>query len=135
MVDAEQVMIDDSFDQVEQTEADQERAGEQLGRPSYVPATGRPPQNPQPDRDEDVGGRVKKALPEGVDLQIFDAGGGIACVGQHMVPLQDLMHDDAVEEAPRPSPNRIPAAIGKPAASRLFIRPLPEAARDRRRPG
>jgi hypothetical protein len=58
MVDAEQVMIDDSFDQVEQTEADQERAGEQLGRPSDVPATGRPPQNPQPDRDEDVGGRV-----------------------------------------------------------------------------
>ena len=43
MVDAEQVMIDDAFDQVEQTEADQERAGEQLGRPSYVPATGRPP--------------------------------------------------------------------------------------------
>ena len=34
MVDAEQVMVDDPFDQVEQTEADQERAGEQLGRPS-----------------------------------------------------------------------------------------------------
>ena len=41
VVDAEQVMIDDPFDQVEQTEADQERAGEQLGRPSDVPATSR----------------------------------------------------------------------------------------------
>ena len=41
MVDAEQVMVDDPFDQVEQTEADQERAGEQLGRPSDVPATSR----------------------------------------------------------------------------------------------
>ena len=38
MVDAEQVMVDDPLDQVEQTEADQERAGEQLGRPSDVPA-------------------------------------------------------------------------------------------------
>src|ERR687897_3393925 len=37
MVDAKQVMVDDPFDQVEQTKADQERAGEQLGRPSDVP--------------------------------------------------------------------------------------------------
>ena len=42
MVDAEQVMVDDPLDQVEQTEADQERAGEQLGRPSDVPCDGTP---------------------------------------------------------------------------------------------
>ena len=64
MVDAEQVMVDGPFDQVEQTEADQERAGEQLGRPPDVPATGRrPPQNYQPHHDEDVRGRVEKAVP------------------------------------------------------------------------
>ena len=86
-------MVDDPFDQVEQTEADQERAGEQLGRPSDVPATGLPPQNHQPHPDEDVRGRVEQAIPEGVDLQVLDAGRGIARVGQHMVPLQDLMQD------------------------------------------
>jgi hypothetical protein len=69
MVDAEQVMVDDPFDHVEQAEADQERAGKQLGRPSDVPATGRPPQNHQPRRDEEVRGRVEKAIPEGVDLK------------------------------------------------------------------
>ena len=51
-----------------------------------------------------------------------------------MVPLQHLMQDDAVEEAAQTEPQQIPAAIGKPAPSRVFIRPLPEAARDRKRP-
>jgi hypothetical protein len=52
-----------------------------------------------------------------------------------MMLLQDLMQDDAIQEVAEDQPNRIPAAVGKPAPSREFIRPLPAAARDRKRPG
>jgi len=51
-----------------------------------------------------------------------------------MVPLQDLMQDDAVEKAAQTQPEQNPARIGKPAPSSVFIRPLPEAARGRKQP-
>jgi hypothetical protein len=47
---------------------------------------------------------VEEAIPEGVDLQILDAVGGITCAGQHVMPLQDLVQHDAVEKAAQPEP-------------------------------
>ncbi|WP_234891805.1 hypothetical protein [Sinorhizobium meliloti] len=43
---------------------------------------------------------MEEAVEERIQPQVFQAVGGKACAAQHMMPLQYLMQNDAVEEAP-----------------------------------
>ena len=42
---------------------------------------------------------MEDAVPQGIDFEIADAGRGITGAGQHVVPLQDLVQHDAIEES------------------------------------
>ena len=42
---------------------------------------------------------MEGAVGQGVHLQVGHAVGGIAGAGQHVVPLENLVEDDAVKEA------------------------------------
>ena len=44
---------------------------------------------------------MKRAVGQGVHLQVGHAVGGIAGAGQHVMPLEDLMEDNPVKEAPK----------------------------------
>jgi RNA polymerase sigma-70 factor (ECF subfamily) len=63
-----------------------------MGRPRIAP------QYVKAKRRERVGARVKQTIPERVDFQVLDAGGRIARARQHVVPLQDLVQHNPIEE-------------------------------------
>jgi hypothetical protein len=99
VVQAEQVVVDDALDEVEEAEAHQHRARQQLPRPAHMGAVRPSPQHDQAEQDEDVGSGMKEPVPERVDLQVRHAVGRITRAGEHVVPLEHLMQHDAVEEA------------------------------------
>ena len=69
VVNLEDVVVDDSFEQIEQSPADQAPSEETAPRP-YEPAfAGARPDHEQADNDEHVGRRVEDAIPEGIDLE------------------------------------------------------------------
>ena len=44
---------------------------------------------------------MKEAIPEGIHLKVLHAVGGIPGTGEHVVPLQHLMQQNAIEESPQ----------------------------------
>ena len=100
MVDAEDVVIDDPFDEVEEAPADEHPADERAPADRPAPVRGAPPENPDAYSDSNPGGSVKEAVKECVGLEPCDGGGRVvALVGEHVVPLKDLVKDDAVHES------------------------------------
>ena len=71
-----------------------------------------PPQDEQAGDHEDVGGAVKDTVPARIELQILDRIDRIPAA-QHVMPLQELMQHDAVEQPTQAQPKRIPAETGK----------------------
>src|SRR5687768_620193 len=99
-MDAEQVVIDGAFDQVEQAPTDQEEPDEGPDRPERGRSPTRPPEEGQPGGGEDVGDCVEEPVGEGLDLRAPNRGRRPAIgAAQQAVPLEDLVEDDAVEEA------------------------------------
>src|SRR5829696_3257531 len=73
VVDGEEVVIDDAFDQVEDPPPGEEQADHAApGRP--VPRRQRAPQREDADRDKDPGAEMEQAVPQGVVLERADAG-------------------------------------------------------------
>jgi hypothetical protein len=66
-----------------------------------------PPSTRRPEHDESDGGRdrwcgVEQPVEQGADVQVSDAVRRVAGAGEHVMPLQDLLEDDAVREAAEP---------------------------------
>jgi hypothetical protein len=99
VVDAEQVVVDDALDQVEPAPPGEEEPAEATP-PADPSGAG---QEPDPEDDEQPGDDVEQPVPERVLLERPDRGvgeRGVAVLGgEQVVPLQDLVQDDAVEEA------------------------------------
>jgi hypothetical protein len=98
-MDAQQVMINKSFNQVERTEANQHRAGQKLARPAKVPPPRGAPQDDQAQNDKDIRAGVKDAVQQCIEFEIFNAVGRIARARYHVMPLQDLVQHDPIEES------------------------------------
>ena len=103
VVHAEQVMIDETLDQVERTPADEEETDVRApwrGHPSLLPhADGKP----HPDEHEDPRRQVEQTVGDRVRLQPGDRRRRVSVGGrQHVMPLQDLVQDDAIDEAAQP---------------------------------
>jgi hypothetical protein len=60
---------------------------------------GRSPQNDEAEGSEDIGAHMENTVPENVDFQIAHRIGRVAGAGQHVVPLQYLVQNDAIKEA------------------------------------
>jgi hypothetical protein len=60
------------------------------------------PQNDEPDQNEDVRRQMEQPIPERIYLEIVKTRRRITITRQHVVPLQHLMKNDAVEETAQP---------------------------------
>ena len=104
VVDVQDVMVDDAFDQIEQAPAQCQGTDEGFGGEWHIPTPHRLPQQRQAEGRHDPGEGVEQAIPEHVDLGVcqgrlgIDADLGIAG-GQHVVDLEHLVKNDAVHEA------------------------------------
>src|SRR4051812_17285925 len=101
VMQVQELMVDQAFDGVEEAPAD-EHAADERGRAAFlVPRPVRRHQNEHADDRDDPGGRMEDAVTERVQLQVLD-GIGRHRSADHVVPLEDLMQDDAVEESTEP---------------------------------
>jgi hypothetical protein len=71
------------------------------------------PQNDEAKQNKNIGAQVKNTVPQRVYLEIVNGICGITAACQHMVPLEHLMKNNAVEESTQARPSRIPGDIGK----------------------
>ncbi len=101
VMEAEDLVVDDPLDEVEEPPAEQQRAAERTARPRNVRTTRGAPQHRHSGGHEDPCGGVKKPVPHHVDLHRYEVDGHDPG-GQHVVPLQDLVEDDAVDESAEP---------------------------------
>lgn len=97
-------MVHNAFDQIEQSEPNEDRAYDELRRPVEVRLVGYAPEPNQTDQHENVGTGVKQTIEHRIQLQVFNCQMGIdsfyrkppAC--GHVVPLEELMQDNAVKK-------------------------------------
>lgn len=98
VVEAENLMIDNAFDQVECSEADEHCRDEVGRRPAEMAEATGPPKDEETGEHEDVGTRMEDAVPEGVQFKVLDRCDRVPGT-EHMMPLQKLVKNNAVEEA------------------------------------
>ena len=98
------VVIDDTLDYVERAPADQQPAYQQHRGPTDVGQPSGTPQQSKPYGCAYVSGGVKEPVPDGVQLEVSDRVRRVARAGEHVVPLQNLVQYDAVEEAAEAHP-------------------------------
>jgi len=108
VVYAEDFVVDDALDEVEDAPSDEHPADERLSRVARAISRG-PPEHPQAEDDENPGGGVKEAIGSHVGLHAVQRGRRPAIrTGQHVVPLHDLVKDDAVQKTAQPHAERDP---------------------------
>lgn len=98
MMNVKEVMIDDAFHKIEEAPAEEAGAEESFARPRHVSTGSAFPKKAQPDECHGIGERMKQPVPEHVDLHVGNAGLGILR-RQHVVCLEQLMEQDAIEES------------------------------------
>lgn len=96
-MDLEEVMVHHPLHQVEDAPPGQHPAHQMTPGPGPSGADRRP-QGCQPRYHQEPGGRMKETVGGYVRLQVSEVGGGRLLADQ-VVPLQDLMEDDPVDEA------------------------------------
>jgi hypothetical protein len=105
MMNSEELVVNEAFNYVENAEAHQHRPGQHLARPPEMRFVSIPPHQDQAQSYKDVGAGVKKAIPKCVELQCCRRVSRIH-TAQHMMPLQDLMQHDSIEEATQAQPQQ-----------------------------
>jgi hypothetical protein len=113
VVDAQDLVIDDTLHLVEGIAPHQQGAGEQLSGLPHTCAASRSPQDDEAEQYEEADARVEQAISECVDLELGNAVGRIASAGEHVVPLQYLVQHDPVEEAAQAQPEQDASGGGK----------------------
>src|SRR5215212_1849158 len=106
VVDAENLVVDDPFDEVEGAPADDDPARESVPRFGPAPrALVAPPEQPDAASDSEPGEGVEETVGNRVLLQVVHAcRREPGASGQHVVPLEDLVEHDAVHEPAEPDP-------------------------------
>ena len=97
MVDPEELVVDEALDDVEGAPAREQRADMYAPRrsePALLPGTHR---HDHRRRDEDPCAEMEEAVGERVHFQVCH-GVGRSITGEHVMPLEDLVEDDAVQE-------------------------------------
>ena len=70
---------------------------------------------------EQICAGVEDAVPDDVEFEVVQSVGGVTGTGQHMMPLQDLMQHDPVEEAAQPQAEKDSCQNGKIALADVSI--------------
>jgi hypothetical protein len=100
MVEAENLVVDKTLAYVEQPPSEKYPAKEGAATDRPAPIGGPPPQNPQADDDGDPCSGVEETIRERVVLKSCHGRlGVVALAAEQVVPLKDLVEDDAVHKA------------------------------------
>ena len=102
VVKSQDMMVDDAFNQIENAESHQHGCWQQLSRPSDVLLARGAPEDGEASYHEQICAGVENTVPDDIELEAVKSIGGVTGAGQHMMPLQDLMQHDPVEEAAQP---------------------------------
>jgi hypothetical protein len=103
VVQLQQVVIDDPFDDVEESPTEQEQTDKGPGRPRCRRAAERRPNEEESGDGEDPGRRVKQTIAQCVRLKSRDGRRRVVIdMANHVMPLQNLVQDDPIEESPEP---------------------------------
>gem|GEM_PF-4383912 len=125
-VDAERPVGQDAVDDVPEAEADHQRPDQPPARRLVTPPA-RPPQAPQAEGGDHIHQRVEDTVPQHLPAQVTRPGHE----AQQVVPLQDLVQQDAVEEAAEPEAQHHPPA--RPCQPRRSRHATPPSRAERRR--
>jgi hypothetical protein len=100
VVDTQDLVIDDPFSEIEGAPADQEAAEVSAPRRREFTPLPRPGSRNRARQDRDPGPDVEEAVCKCVVLQPDDGARWVAAlVREHVVPLKNLMEQDAIHEA------------------------------------
>ncbi len=92
------MVVDDSLDEVEESLTDKLPADEGPGRPRAVRRPYRLPEEHQSGNRKEIGCGVEETVAQRVDLKSGHGGDRVAGdVADHMVPLEKLMQHNAIE--------------------------------------
>ena len=125
MMDVQNMVIDDSFHEIEKSPAKNHRANERFGRQSDIALTNGVPQERQPDGSHHPRQYVKESVPEHIDLQVhdklfwWDASRGVFG-REHVMHLQELVQHDAIDEATH-TDSQSRSGCNQGTASRIII--------------
>jgi hypothetical protein len=99
VVDPQDVVVDDALDEVENPPTGEDPSQQVLAARAEHVGTA-PPERHEPDDQEPIRHGVEQAISERVHLKAADISRGeIPRTGQHVMPLQDLVQQDAIEES------------------------------------
>jgi hypothetical protein len=113
MMEAEQMMIDDALHHIEDSETDQYRADQHFARPGHMRLKCPARQDHHTNCCKQIRGDMKKTIPHDIEFQISKIVRRVACAGQHMMPLQDLMQDNPIKEAAKSQPKKYSGYCGE----------------------
>jgi hypothetical protein len=100
-VDPEHEVVEHALDEVEEPPADEARAGERAPGPGLGRARRRAPEQHDAGQRHRPREGMEQPVPHHVELEVHDARRRIER-RQHVVELEDLVEDDAVDEAAEP---------------------------------
>jgi hypothetical protein len=124
VMDGENLMVDQTFDEVEQAPSEEHRSDQGSARDDRPPP-GRRPEHEQPRQRTDEGQRVKETVGERVGLKPdHGARRVITRARQQVVPLQDLVEQDPVKKAAESDPEQDAGAKSRRARTGRPCDPL-----------
>src|SRR5215211_1267031 len=99
VMEAEDLVVEEAFDEVEETPSDEDPSDKRAAADCPAPLRRSSPEDPYSQGHCDPGSSVEEAVREGVVLETGDRGRRVVIfAAQEVVPLEDLMEDDPVDE-------------------------------------
>jgi hypothetical protein len=93
VVEAENMVVNDAFDEVKGAEPDEHCGGKGAGRPSEVARAAGPPEYEQSGKDEEIRAGMENAVPERDEPEVFNRTDDIPGT-EHVMPLEELVEND-----------------------------------------
>lgn len=107
VVQAKNLMVNETLDEVEEAPADEHPSEKRLTADCPPPFRRPSPKKQDANGDRDPGGGMEEAIGERVDLQASDSGLWVLpFAAQQVVPLEDLVEDNAVHKPPETDPDQ-----------------------------
>jgi hypothetical protein len=96
-MNAENVVVNNAFNDVERAEPDKHRANEKPASPEKMAAVRGAPEDKQSGDDEEIRGAMEDAVPPRIQFEILNCVHRIPAA-QHVVPLKQLVENNPVEK-------------------------------------
>ena len=126
-MDAEQLMVNEPFDEVEPAPPKDQPSDKLAQRRNPLPMIRRAPEDKDSHERHQPDHRMKEPIPDHIHLHGFERCRGHP-VGEHVVPLQELVQDNTIDKAPKPMPSTIAARCAFRCGTRVAMEMFPRCA-------